>query len=145
VHEHSREGVREALNARRTFATREVGLRLDATLDGRRMGSQLSAAGSGAVELAVDLAGSTYVGREVDLQLLTSAGAVGQGPSPEVAVVQRVAATVGAVSRVEVALPDAAGWVLLRVADTRRGYGRPAAAGHPAATWALAYASPWYL
>ena len=38
VHEHSRDGVREALSARRVFATRERGLRLDATLDGVRMG-----------------------------------------------------------------------------------------------------------
>jgi hypothetical protein len=45
VREHSRAGVREALLARRSFATREVGLRLDATLDGVRMGGPLPAAG----------------------------------------------------------------------------------------------------
>ncbi len=144
VREHSREGVQEALAGRRTFATREVGLRLDATLDGRRMGSQLPASGDArTAELAVDLAGSAYQGRTVELQLLTSAGAIG-GRSPEVAVLVRTPAVVGEVSRLQVQLPDGAGWVLVRVADPSRGYGG-AAPAHPAAAWALAYTSPWYL
>jgi hypothetical protein len=141
VGEHSRDGVREALSARRTFATREVGLRLDATLDGRRMGSQLP--DTGPVELAVDLAGSAYHGREVELQLLASAAAVG-GRSPGVAVVARLRAVVGAVTRVNVDVARGASWLLLRVADPGRSYGGAAPAGHPASTWAVAYASPWY-
>jgi Protein of unknown function (DUF3604) len=142
VREHSREGVREALAARGTFATREAGLRLDATLDGQRMGAAVTARRTG--ELAVDLAGSAYEGREVELQMLTSAGAVG-GPSPEVALVETVPAVVGTVVRRQVRIPEGAGWLLLRVADARRGYGASAPPGHQAASWAVAYASPWYL
>jgi hypothetical protein len=141
VHEHSREGVREGLGARRTFATREVGLRLDATLDGLRMGSALPPAGR--AELAVDLAGSGYQGRPVELQVLVSAAAVG-GPSPEVAVIDRIPAVVGEVARGRIDLPGDAGWVLIRVADPARGYGGSAPAGHPASTWAVAYTSPWF-
>ncbi|HVN12786.1 MAG TPA: hypothetical protein VMT69_11885 [Kineosporiaceae bacterium] len=146
VREHSREGVQEALTDRRTFATREVGLRLDATLDGRRMGSRWPSPDRGrrVAELAVDIAGSAYSGRDVELQLVTSAAAVG-GRSPEVTVLERVPAVIGEVSRSEVTLPSEARWVLLRVADPRRGYGRRAVPGHPAATWAVAYASPWFL
>ncbi|HYJ74680.1 MAG TPA: DUF3604 domain-containing protein [Kineosporiaceae bacterium] len=139
VHEHSREGVREALTARRTFATREVGLRLDATLDGVRMGGALS---GDHPELAVDLAGSGYEGRPVELQVLTSAAAVG-GASPEVAVLERIPAVVGEVAQARIQVPPDAGWVLVRVADPARGYGRWAPAGHPASTWAVAYTSPW--
>jgi hypothetical protein len=142
VREHSREGVQEALSARRTFATREAGLRVDATLDGRRMGDAVAA--HGAADLAVDLAGSSYQGREVELQLLTSAAAVG-GQSPEVAVVQTLPAVVGEVARTQVEIPSDAAWLILRVADTRRGYGRSAPTGHPASSWAIAYASPWWL
>jgi hypothetical protein len=140
VHDHSREGVREALGARRTFATREVGLRLDATLDGVRMGGVLPGR---EVELAVDLAGSDYEGRTVELQVLASATATG-GISPEVAVLERIPAVVGDVTRAGIAVPADAGWLLVRVADPARGYGRSAPAGHPASTWAVAYASPWF-
>jgi hypothetical protein len=142
VREHSREGVREALAARRTFATREAGLRLDATLDGERMGSAVRARGT--AELAVDLAGSVYQGREVELQVLASAGAVG-GRSPEVALVQTVPAVLGEVVHAPVPIPDEAGWLLLRVADATRSYGSSAPPGHPAASRAVAYASPWWL
>jgi hypothetical protein len=146
VHEHSRDGVREALAAGRVFATREHGLRLDATLAGAPMGSALPP-GRGRLELAVDLgmhpAGGRYAGREVELQLLSSGGRTG-GVSPEVGVLHRAPAVVGEVTRTEVDVPADVGWVLLRVADPARGYGGSAPAGHPAATWGVAYASPWY-
>jgi hypothetical protein len=150
VHEHSRDGVREALSARRVFATRERGLRVDATLDGVRMGSALPPGdrrepreGALAVDLDVEEASSPYAGREVALQLLCSAAATG-GASPEVAVLHSVAARVGDITRATVTLPADATWVLLRVADPARGYGGTAPAGHPGSVWALAYASPWY-
>jgi hypothetical protein len=140
VHDHSREGVREALGARRTFATREVGLRLDATLDGVRMGGSLARSRP---ELAVDLAGSGYEERSVELQVLVSAAAVG-GASPDVAVIDRLPAVVGEVTRGRIEVPSDAGWVLVRAADRTRGYGGSAAAGHPASSWAVAYTSPWF-
>jgi hypothetical protein len=148
VHEHSRSGVRDALAGRRSFATREVGLRLDATLDGVPMGSAGHLAER--AELAVDLAfaDAAHDGSQVELQVLVSAAATG-GESPEASVVARVPAVVGSVTRTVVDVPASAPWVVLRVADPARphgsvGSGGRAPAGHPADCWGLAYASPWW-
>jgi hypothetical protein len=141
VHEHSREGVREALIARRTYATREVGLRLDATLDGVRMGSSVNSGGRRelVVDLRVDRAvGPAYDGADVELQLLTSGG----DDAP--VVVALVRGRVGGVVRAEVDVPEH-GWLLLRVADPSRPNRSPGPEGHPANSYALAYASPWYV
>ena len=148
VAELSRAGVREALLARRAFATREVELRLDARLDGVRAGARTTAP-SRTAELTVDLAVAAHDGRPVELQLLTGA----QG---KVRVVDRREATCGSVHRYPVEVPAGTRWLLLRVADPARGYsGHPdrgsprwmstSPAGHACANWALAYASPWYL
>jgi hypothetical protein len=134
--EHSREGVREALLARRTFATREIGLRLDATLDGVRMGGELGRL-AGTRVLDVDLAGSGYDGRPLQLQLLASDG------TGVPAVVATADARVGEVAHVEVDLPEAA-WTLLRVADPTRPSDTPGPRDHPASRWGVAYASPWW-
>ncbi|RJK96336.1 hypothetical protein [Vallicoccus soli] len=134
--EHSRAGVREALLARRTYGTREVGLRLDATLDGERFGATL-APGGGARELRVDVGGGEHDGRPVQLQVL----APGDDGLP------RVVALHDAVGGETAALdlPAPAGrepWLVLRVADpSRRGAGP---SGHPGTAWGLACASPWY-
>lgn len=137
----SRAGVYEALLARRAFATREVGLRLDATLDGVRMGGVLPDSGSGTARrrLAVDVGLPGQDGAPVELQLLTGDG----GGQP--LVFERLTATAGHLVTAEIDIPDRAAWVVLRVADPARGYGGPAPAGHDAATWALAYASPWWV
>jgi hypothetical protein len=149
VPEHSRSGVHDALAGRRSFATREVGLRLDATLDGVPMGASGPVAER--AELAVDLAfaDAGHNGLPVELQMLTSAAATG-GASPEVSVVARVPAQMGEVTRATVNVPAEVPWVLLRVADRSRPYGptggigERAPRGHPADCWALAYASPWW-
>jgi hypothetical protein len=148
VHEHSRSGVRDALAGRRSFATREIGLRLDATLDGVPMGS--AGVRGEQPELAVDLAlaDAAHQGSEVELQVLVSAAATG-GASPGVSVVARVPAVVGSVTRAAVDVPASAPWVVLRVADPARPYGSGGSRGraqerHPADCWALAYASPWW-
>lgn len=155
VDELSRAGVREALLARRAFATREVQARLDARLDGVRSGGSVSPVrttdGSTATaELAVDLSVPAHDGRPVELQLLTGSGGA-------VRVLDRRTVDCGQVHRYPVDLPPRTRWLLLRVADPARGYtgqrgGRAAPrwmaasfADHPCATWALAYASPWYL
>jgi hypothetical protein len=137
VREHSREGVREALAARRTFATREVGLLLDATLGGVRMGGSVSAGGRQR-ELLVDLAGpAPYAGMRVELQLLASAG-----PPPKVVAV--FPATIGEVAGYAVDVPDAA-WLILRAADPARRNATPGPDGHAGNAYGLADASPWYL
>lgn len=167
VRELSRDGVREALVARRAFATREAELRLDATLDGVRMGGVLPPAAGrtgarghggaadhgdahgggqgGGVDgsrvlrrLAVDLHQPGRDGHPVELQLLAS------GEGSDVAVLALVPAQFGTVTRAEISLPEQVSWLLLRVADPARGYGGPTPHGHPASNWGLAYGSPWW-
>lgn len=139
--EHSRAGVREALRARRCFATREPALVLDATLDGLPMGGAVPRRGPARRELVVDLRSLDGPGPQpVELQVLASGG-----PS---ASVPRVLATApaprGEVTRLEVD-DDGVAWLLLRVADPSRANEWPGPDGHPGNAYALAYASPWYL
>jgi hypothetical protein len=137
--EHSRAGVREALLARRTFATREVGLRLFATLGGVSMGGGL-AAPARPLSLAVDLGGPALAaGTTVRLQVLGDDG----GPAP--ALLRYADARVGDVVELDVD-PSGSPWLVLRVVDPTRPaspYGRVAEG--PLGAHAIAYASPWYL
>ena len=157
VHDLSRAGVLEALLARRVFASRTKGLRLDAACAGVRMGGTvpLTRAGHGPqpVRVEVDLdRGPSWWGRRLNVQVLrpssTPGGARGRARLPTLA------------AAVEVALPspeepvvafeadvDPAGgpWLVLRVSD-------PSAPADPRASgpWAelgygLAYASPFWL
>ncbi|HEY6798368.1 MAG TPA: DUF3604 domain-containing protein [Kineosporiaceae bacterium] len=140
--EHSRAGVRACLAARHTYATREVGLRLDACLDDVPMGSPLR---TGTVaRLTVDTGGSSYHGHPAELQVLASSDE-GTGVDGGVRVVATAPTRVGEVTTVTVPVPDGTGWLLLRVAAPQRPLGGPHPAAHPARGWALAYASPWYL
>ncbi len=164
VREWSRAGVREALAARRIFATREPGLRLDvvaawarpgtATIasvitrgEAVRMGSRLGPvqavapderADPTAVDLAVDLAGpGEWEGREVAIQVLTTGALV-----PEV-----VMETVGRfgspiVVRTPVGGDDSTPWLVVRIADLIERNERPGPVGHLGNRRALAYASP---
>ncbi len=127
--EHSRAGVRAALAARATYATREVGLVLDALLGGRPAGGEAPAEDT--AELAVDLRAEGHLsGREVRLEVLA--------PDPYAlpVVVAELPATVGKVTTGPVRL-SAAPWHLLRVAD-------PARVERRGSHRALAYASPWW-
>jgi hypothetical protein len=130
--------VREALLARRVYATREVGLALDATLDGVRMGGSLPAGEQPrSATLRVHLAGPAYVGLRTHLQVLVSDG------TGRVSTAKSADAVVGEVTDVELALP-ATPWVLLRVADPERPSGLIVPPGHVGSSWALAYSSPWW-
>lgn len=139
VGELSRAGVAEALRARRTFATRHAGLRVDAVADGVRMGGVLRHR-AGPVTVTVDVdRGPDWVGRALEVQVLRPGNGV---PT----VVEVVPLPVGEVLRltVDVALDDG-DWLLLRVADPAEANGTPGPAGHPANNAAVAYTSPWYL
>jgi hypothetical protein len=159
VREWSRAGVREALAARRFFATREPGLRVDvvaawsaggrepepaelaARADAVRMGGRLPAARARGADHVVDLAvdvdgGPAWAGREVTVQVLTTGRR-----SPGVLALR----TVPAGAPVTVRVPVAAGpvpWLVVRVADPDLPNERPGPDGHPANRRALAYASP---
>jgi len=143
VHELTRAGVLEALAARRFFATRVKGLRLDASLEGARMGGMV-AHGGGPARFEVDLdRGEGWQGRPLNVQVLrpgplmpTLAAAEDvKVPSPEEPVVA-----------FEARLDPAEGaWVVLRVTDPAeppdpRAKGEWAALGR-----AIAYSSPFWL
>ena len=141
LRELTRRGVMEALRARRFFATRESGLRLDATLDGTRMGGAVRVTGAaGSVTVAVDIdRGPAWHGMPVEVQVLR--------PGPAVPQVVHVQPTrLGEVCRFRMGL-DAreGGWMVLRVADPSRPNEQPGPPGHPANVRALAYTSPWWL
>ena len=143
--EHSRDGVREAMTRAQTFATRERALRIDATLDGVRMGGELAGGVGGPRELAVDVAvtaatGSTTVSARQVLQVQV----LGRGASGLPAVHGLFDVLVGEVTRFPLHLPVDAEWAFLRLADPERPNDTPGPPGHPANARAVAYCSPWW-
>lgn len=141
VTELSRAGVREAMEARRFFATRERGLRVDATLAGVRMGGTVPHR-SGPVEVQLDVEGASLpAGTPLVVQVLRSG-------SPLPVVTDQVDVVVPAADAPPIVFTtpvDEAdgGWVVLRVVD-------PAGAPDARATADLggrtvAYPSPWYM
>jgi hypothetical protein len=142
VRELSRAGVREALLARRFFATRERGLRLDASLGGVRMGQTVTHR-SGPLRLVLDVEGGPeWAGRDLVAQVLRPGGALP-------AVVDEVPVRVPApgqtppAATVDLAADDGT-WVVVRLVDPG---GAPdgRASGPLAAGSAVAYTSPWWL
>ena len=144
VAEHTRAGVKAAMLARRFFATRTSGLRVDATASvggapAVPMGSELSMT-SGDVTFTLDLArDGAWLGRPLQLQVLRPGTEV-----PEVVAVQDF--TVGGLVVVTVPLDVADGdWVVLRVADPTATNATPGPEGHPANAHGIAYTSPFWL
>lgn len=140
VRELTRAGVREAMQARRFFATNVRGLRLDAVADGVQMGGRLERTRRGApVRFVVDLdRGREHTGTPVEIQVLRPGTDV-----PQVVHVEQARLGDGLV-RFAVRLDAADGdWVVLRVADPSRPNEQPGPVGHPCNTLALAYTSPW--
>jgi hypothetical protein len=139
VAENTRGGVLDAMRARRFFATRVSGLRLDATANGVRMGGALPLA-RGDVRFALDLdRGPEWRDKPLHVQVLRP------GPrAPEVAdVVETVA---GRVTGFTVPLDLADGdWVVLRIADPAEPNPAPGPDGHACNDWGVAYTSPWWL
>lgn len=144
VDEHSRQGVKRAMRARRFFATRTSGLRVDATATppgGRavRMGGVLPMR-RGVVRIRLDLArDASWVGRKLHAQVLRP-GTV----APTVADV--VPFRVGPVAELRVPVNVADGdWVLVRIADPAERNETPGPEGHPGNRLGIAYTSPWWI
>ena len=139
VTEHSRTGVADALRARRFFATRIAGLRVDATAGGRRMGSVLRHT-DGLVEFVLDVAGAPgWADRRLQAQVL-------RPDTPVPAVVDVVEVRCDDVTRFAAPMSiDEGDWVVLRIADPEALNGNPGPANHPANNGAIAYTSPWFL
>lgn len=141
----TRDGVREALAARRFYATRLAGLRLDAAAGGARMGSDLVHR-RGPVTVVVDVGkGPEWYGKRLLAQVLVA------GPAGGMPVIARTAELV--VPGPDAGLPsfdvdldvETSPWAVLRLTD-------PEAPAHAAATGdfaaagdVVAYASPWFL
>ncbi|MGH3856041.1 MAG: CehA/McbA family metallohydrolase [Pseudonocardiaceae bacterium] len=139
VTEHSRVGVAEALRARRFFATRVPGLRVDATAGGVRMGSVLRHQ-RGSVEFVLDVdAAPSWIGRLLQVQVLRPA-------TPVPAVADVVEVRCGDITRFTVPMSiDDGHWTVLRLADPDTPSDPHAPANHPASNHAIAYTSPWFL
>ncbi len=144
VSDHSRAGVKAAMQARRFFATRTSGLRVDATASvaggpAVPMGSVLPAS-SGDATFTLDLArDDTWLGRRLAVQVLRPGT-----DAPVVPLVQEF--VVGDLVTVTVPLDRANGdWVLLRIADPTQPNATPGPAGHPGNDLGIAYTSPWWL
>ncbi|MBW3619085.1 MAG: DUF3604 domain-containing protein [Actinobacteria bacterium] len=142
----SRDGVREALAARRFFATNEAGIRLAVV---GRSGDQEAAMGgalthtTGRVVLEVDVAGpSDWAGRTLGLQVL-GAGS----PMPEI--LDHRSFTVGQGSApLTVTVPadvDDTRYLIVRITDPDKPIDGRAAGEYRARGGAIAYASPLYL
>ncbi|MFF5226295.1 CehA/McbA family metallohydrolase [Dactylosporangium sp. NPDC000521] len=139
VTQNTRAGVLEAMRARRFFATRVSGLRVDATANDVRMGGVLPLA-RGDVRFALDLdRGPDWNGKPVRIQVLR--------PGVTAPTVADVIDTVAnQVVRFTVPLDVAMGdWVVLRVSDPTRPNPSPGPNGHPCNDFGLAYTSPWWL
>jgi hypothetical protein len=143
VHELTRAGVLEALAARRFFATRVKGLRLDAALNGVRMGGTVPH-GGGPARFEVDLdRGEAWHGHSLNVQVLRPGPRM---PALAAAADVKVPAPEEPVVAFEARLDPAEGaWVVVRVTD-------PAEPPDPRATgeWAtlgraVAYSSPFWL
>ena len=163
VRELTRAGVREALATRRTFATFEPGLRLDAAArpapgDGRppwaggsgssgggwsRMGRVLDH-DRGPVQLVVDIdRGPEWVGRDVEVQVLRPDDHVPRVVHVEPA---RIPAPDEPLISFTVDLDlDDGDWVVLRIADPHAANDHASGTGHPGDKAVLAYASPFWL
>lgn len=145
VTELTRDGVRQALLARRAFATRERGLRLDARLAGGRMGSPVRVPPDGEpLLLEVDIdRGEQWWGRELSLQVLVTGRRM---PGLALARTVRVPGPDDPVIRFWVPAGAVRGrWAVLRVSDPAVPADTRARGVWRALGSAVAYASPWWL
>lgn len=143
VRELSGAGVREALLARRFFATREPGVRLDTAANGVRMGSTLGHR-SGRVRIAWDFDGPVeWRGR----RLLASVLSTGS-PLPRVLAQREFVVPDGPAALPHLDLShdvEDGRWLLLRITDSDAPADPRALGTYVAAGNALAYASPFFL
>ncbi|HVM20591.1 MAG TPA: CehA/McbA family metallohydrolase [Egibacteraceae bacterium] len=145
VTELTREGVREAMLARRFFATVVEGMRVDAAATGAgrrvRMGQALPGR-PGRVRFEVDIdGGSDWTGRALNVQVLTSGY-----PLPTVTHAQDV--IVPSASQPVISftadLGDAT-WAVLRITDPSQPADKRAPADYASFGKAIAYTSPFFI
>lgn len=140
----TRAGVRAGLESRRFFATRERGLRVDATANGIPMGGALDHA-SGPIEFALDIdKGTEWTGHGLRVQVL-------QTGAPLPTIVHELDVVVPGADQpaitftvpIERAIGD---WVVLRITDPTQPADERAPDGpYAEAGRAIAYPSPFFL
>jgi hypothetical protein len=139
VTENTRAGVFEAMRARRFFATRVSGLRLDAVANDVQMGGTLGIA-SGDVRFTVDLdRGPEWEGKPLNVQVLRPGS-----DAPAVADVIETQSNKKTSFTVPVNASDG-NWIVLRISDPSQANPSPGPADHPCNDWGVAYSSPWWL
>lgn len=140
VSELSRDGVRDAMLARRFFAASGPGMQLDAAANGIRMGRVVPfTAGTLRIDVDLDIVGGA--GRRVLIQVLATG-------SPVPAIVHQVEVEVGAQPIVTMFVDhdvEDGRWLVVRVTDPALPADPRATGAYAAAGAALAYASPFFL
>lgn len=146
----SRDAVRAGMERRSFFATRERGLRFDASAASQsapgpavRMGSDLAHT-DGAVTFTIDIdKGTDWIGTPLRLQILRPGTSMPTLVREEDFVVPGPSDPLVTVSH-DIALADG-GWIVLRVTDPAAPSDARAAGSYAEAGRAVVYASPFYL
>jgi hypothetical protein len=143
VHRMTRDGVRRAIMSRRTFGTREVGLRLDATANGVPMGSELKVPDGRPLKVKLDIdRGPAWVGKKLHVQV------IGPGrDDPALLDVFPVRVPADDEPVISFTVKPRGKWLFLRILDPARGCDPLGKAPFEDSTYggACAYASPWFL
>ena len=134
----TRDGVRRAMESRRSFATIEPALRLDATANGVPMGSALPATGE-PLTILLDIArGRDWIGKPLLVEV------IGPGEDgPRLLDIVRVKARSDHQPPVSFTVQPQGSWMFLRIIDPERP-NHPLARAPFANGGAFAYASPWF-
>lgn len=137
----TRDGVRKAIMSRRSFGTREAGLRLDATANDVPMGSYV-APSTKAMTIKVDIdRGPAWVGRKLYVQV------IGPGPKgPTLLGTMPIRVPRADQPVLSFTIKPNGPWMFLRITDPRRACDPLGVAPFEDATYggAIAYASPWF-
>ena len=139
----TRGGVRRAIEARRSFGTREPGLRVDATANDVPMGSTLTARAKRPVTIRLDIdRGPQWVGKRLYVQV------VGPGRTdPTLLDVVPIRVPRADQPVITFSTVPNGSWLFLRITDPARPCDPLGQAPFEDATYggACAYASPWFL
>ena len=143
VNQLTRAGVREAMEARRFFSTRLRGLRLDAAMNGVRMGQTVGHR-SGDVKVELDLnRGTGWAGRPLVAQLLQTGRPLPTIVHEQAFVVPRDdQPVVSFTAPIDV---EDGRWVVLRIVDAEQEVDDRGPAAFNASGGAIAYAAPFFL
>ena len=137
----TREGVRRAIMSRRSFGTREAGLRLDATAEGIPMGGEVHRS-SKPITIKIDIdRGPAWAGKKLYIQV------IGSGPKgPTLLGVMPISVPRPGEPVLSFTIKATGPWMFLRITDPARPCDPLGTAPFEDVTYggACAYASPWF-